>query len=428
MLAMASVLGRLPPVTGRRVAIVTTSGGSGGWAADILSGEGLEVPQPSGVLRERLEALMPSFGSSANPIDVTGNVVEDGGVTLAKVIAEISDSDDFDAILVIVSLTAVGRIATMRPLLEPVLGRRKLPVLFHSPGIPSADNVQALQQIGAGVLSLREAALAIRGLARYGGFQAARARPSAGQTLAAPLGVQASGVLPYADGALPKRSDVRAILDAYGIPTPPEALAGSADQAVEIATSIGFPVVMKIESADVPHKTDAGCVELSITDADGCRAAYRRILENALKHRPEARIEGVLVQKQLPPGTEMVVGMTRDPDFGPMILLGLGGIFVEVLRDSVIAPAPLSEEQARAMVGRLKGRAMLEGVRGQPPRDVDALVSVLVGLSRLAIDAGKDLAEADLNPVIVYPQGQGAVAVDYLFVRGGSASASTAHG
>jgi acetyltransferase len=168
---------------------------------------------------------------------------------------------------------------------------------------------------------------------------------------------------------------------------------------------------------DIPHKSDAGCVMLSLRDREACGAAYSRILSNAARYDSKAGIDGVLLQRMMPPGIEMVVGMTTDPDFGPMVVLGFGGIYVEVLRDSVVMPVPLTTEDAMKMIEGLSGADILKGARGEGAADIAALANTLVGLSDLVLDARGKIVEADLNPVILYPQGRGVAVVDYLFVR-----------
>jgi acetate---CoA ligase (ADP-forming) len=418
MMAMAAALTRLPFIAGNKIAIITTSGGTGGWAADILSAEGLSIPEPSAKLKTRLEELMPGFGSAANPVDVTASVVEDGGIGLAKVIGAVATSREYDAALVILSLVAPGRIATMRALLGPILESAAMPIIFHSPGIACRDNADELQQLKAVHLSLRDAAAALRGLVRYGGFQQrykAFAPAQNDKAAGSPRPARnASSILgpPHLG-----RDGIRSLLKNYVIATPPEATVNSVDQAVDAADRIGFPLAMKIESADIPHKSDAGCVVLGVQDRQACAAAYARIMENARTCNGAAQVDGVLLQKMMPPGIEMVLGMITDPDFGPMIMLGFGGIYVEILRDSVVAPCPISHGDAHRMIGSLKGGDILKGARGQKPADIAALVETMVGVSQLVIDSDGTIAEADFNPVIVYPEGEGVSVVDYLFVQ-----------
>jgi len=418
MLALAAALTRLPAMRGNKVAIVTTSGGSGGWAADILTAQGLRVGEPSSDLQQRLAQLMPGFGSASNPIDVTASVVEDGGVGMAKVIQSIAASSEFDAILVILSLVAPGRIATMRELLGPILDAKPLPIIFHSPGLPSSDNLEQLRELNGLQLSLREAALALRGLWRHGahGQRRAAAGPEAsgGAVTRSEAGSVAAKLLAATGSS--GRDAATAVLAAYGIGTPPERLVHSAAGASAAGEALGFPVVLKIDSPDIAHKSDVGGVALDVGNGAACAAAYARILDTVQRSCPTAALRGIVVQKHMPPGLEMIVGMTVDADFGPMLLLGFGGIFVEIFKDSVIAPLPVTPGEALKMVESLKGAALLKGARNQPARDVPALVKLLVGLSALIGDAGDAIAEAEFNPVLVYAQGAGVSVVDYLFV------------
>ncbi|KAF1044218.1 acetate--CoA ligase family protein [Xylophilus sp.] len=175
-------------------------------------------------------------------------------------------------------------------------------------------------------------------------------------------------------------------------------------------------MALKIASPDIAHKTEAGGVALRLESAEAVHAAGERILASVRRHAPEAHIDGLQVQKMMPPGHEVVVGVARDPDFGPLVMVGLGGIHIEVLRDVAFAPAPLTAAGAHALIGRLKAGAILRGVRGQPAADVDALAQLLVNVSEMAAAHAGRIREIDLNPVLVYPAGQGAVAVDALVV------------
>jgi acyl-CoA synthetase (NDP forming) len=176
-------------------------------------------------------------------------------------------------------------------------------------------------------------------------------------------------------------------------------------------------VALKVQSPDILHKSDAGAMALNLTEADDIRRAYDDIVSNARVHHPEADIRGVLVQSMAPRGQEIIVGVHRDATFGPMLMVGLGGIYVEVLNDVVFAPVPLGSDEARELLARLKGAALLHGVRGETPADIEALVEVMVSLSHFAADFADDVAEVDLNPVLVHPRGQGISLVDALIVK-----------
>jgi len=182
-------------------------------------------------------------------------------------------------------------------------------------------------------------------------------------------------------------------------------MANSAEEAVALARQIGYPVALKVQSPEIPHKTEAGGIRLNLyTDAQ-VHEAYAKILRNAKAHAPQAIIAGVLVQEMIEGGVEVIVGTTHDPVFGPCVMFGLGGIFVEVLQDVSFRVAPLARPDAEEMIREVKGYRMLEGVRGRPPADVRALVDVILKLSRLAIDFAGEIEELDINPLIVLPRG-----------------------
>lgn len=196
-----------------------------------------------------------------------------------------------------------------------------------------------------------------------------------------------------------------ALLADYGLPMPRHKVVHSAGQAAAAAAEIGFPVVLKIVSRDVLHKSDAGGVRVNLTDEAGVRDAYDGILESVATHVPGARTEGVLVCEMLPGGgVECIVGMIQDESFGPAIMVGLGGVFVEVLQDVSFRVLPLAREDALEMIRELKGYALLKGVRGQKPKDVNALADILLGVARL-VEKNPEIRELDINPCIVYERG-----------------------
>jgi acyl-CoA synthetase (NDP forming) len=207
------------------------------------------------------------------------------------------------------------------------------------------------------------------------------------------------------------------MLARYGVPRGPEELVASAEAAGAAAATIGRLVALKAQSPDITHKTEAGAVVLGVGGEAAIRDAYRQVLSSAKAAHPEAEIDGVLVQAMAAPGVEMILGVTRDADFGPMLMVGLGGIHVEILRDVVFAPVPLGKDEALRLLSELKGAALLDGARGAPPADRMALAELIATLSRFAADHGDLIEEIDLNPVIVHPEGQGLTVVDALIVK-----------
>jgi acetyltransferase len=204
-------------------------------------------------------------------------------------------------------------------------------------------------------------------------------------------------------------------LKSYGIPVTREALATSADMAVELARELGYPVALKVQSAEIAHKTEAGGIMLNLASDDEVRSAYEEILGNAERFDPHAEVQGVLVQEMLEGGVEVIIGATKDPVFGHVIMFGLGGIFVEALRDVSFRVAPLKREDAEEMIEEIKGHRVLRGVRGRPPVDLEAIVDAIMRVSRLVTDHRDDIAELDINPLVVFSKG--ATAVDAL-IRG----------
>jgi len=198
---------------------------------------------------------------------------------------------------------------------------------------------------------------------------------------------------------------------AYGIPTPKYGLATSADEAVELAEKFGYPIVLKVVSPDVIHKSDVGGVILNLNNPKDVREAYQKIITNVQKALPKARIVGILVQEMVPQDLEVIVGATRDPIFGPVIMFGLGGVFVEVLKDVSFRVVPLTERDAEEMLTEIKGRQLLEGYRHLKPRDKKALVNIILGVAKL-MEENEEVTELDLNPIMVFPEGMGAKVVD----------------
>lgn len=203
------------------------------------------------------------------------------------------------------------------------------------------------------------------------------------------------------------------ILDEAGIPVAKTQLAETADAASKIAGDIGFPVVLKIVSPNVTHKSDVGGVRVSLESPADVKAAFDEIIASVKQHQPDARIEGVAVQKMAAQGTEVIIGVSKDPQFGPVVMFGLGGIFVEVLKDVAFRIIPLEERDAKQIVREIKGFAVLEGIRGQPAADLGALEGLILKVSQF-IEAHPEIEELDLNPVFAYPDG--CIAVDARIV------------
>ncbi|MBM3136153.1 MAG: CoA-binding protein, partial [Chloroflexi bacterium] len=297
------------------------------------------------------------------------------------------------------------------------------PIVVESVSGPGEENLRLLREAGVPVYPTPERAVdALATLWRYKQYRDSP-EPPPGRTSALTAeqmsALQAVEASRQAGRTVLGPIEAETLLRAYGIPLAASRLARTAEEAVAAAAALGYPVALKIVSPQVLHKTEAGGVRLALGDASAVRQAFAEVVATAKAYAPDATIEGVLVQRQAGSnGHEVIVGMKRDEQFGPVVLVGLGGVFTEVLRDTALRVAPLTIADAQAMLQELRGYQLLAGARGQPPADLDALAGVLVRIADLAL-ACPALAELDLNPVFVYPQGQGCLAVDArLMLRG----------
>jgi acetate---CoA ligase (ADP-forming) len=411
--ATAFAFCRLPH--GNRVAVITGSGGSAVWMADILSAQGLELPVLEDDIQRRVLALLPSYASAQNPVDGTAQAIHEVGY--ARLVEIVRESKRIDVILLIGSLANDATAAQRAEELAAITGSTEQPILLSTYTTASPGSMAAFAKAGIPCYtSMSSCARAIRALVEYAQFQARRGRTQGAQETGPSLRQEVARALAAA-GSVLTEVEAKALLARYGVACPPEALVTGAEEAASAAARIGGPVALKVQSPDIIHKTEAGGVALGITGDAAVREAYQQVLAAAKAAHPGAAIHGVLVQAMAAPGHEMILGITRDQDFGPMLMVGLGGIHVEVLRDVVFSPVPIGRDEALSLLGDLKGAAVLDGVRGAPPADRAALAELIAALSRFAADHGDLIEEIDLNPVIVHAQGQGLTVVDALIVK-----------
>jgi acyl-CoA synthetase (NDP forming) len=412
-IAAAFAFCKLP--RGNRVAVITGSGGSAVWMSDILSAHRLELPVLEEELQQRLMALLPSYASAQNPVDGTAQAIHEVGY--AKLVEIVRESKRIDTILLIGSLANEATAKTRAEELAEVTGATEQPILLSTYTTATEGAMAAFAEAGIPCYtSMPSCARAIRALVDYAAFQDRLRRPKAAPTTPSAVG-DAVGRALAAAGPVLTEVEAKALLALYGVPRPPEALVTSAEEAGAAVARLGGPVALKVQSPDITHKTEAGAVALGLIGEAAVRDAYRRVLANAKAAHPAAAIHCVLVQAMAPPGREIILGVTRDPTFGPMLMVGLGGIHVEVLRDVAFAPVPIGPDEALALLRELKGAALLDSVRGAPPADRAALAELMATLSRFAADHAEMIEEIDLNPVIVHPQGQGLTVVDALIVK-----------
>lgn len=394
--------------------VITVSGGAGVLISDVAETLGLPMPEMPAAAQQRLRELVP-FCAPRNPVDATAQVSNE--ITLVRTFTESMVKDGgYASVLGFFSMTASShRWPAIREQLNLV--REAYPDrLYVLSVIVPPERRDELEADGWVVHEdPTRAVVAIDAMGRFG------AAFAAGPADAAPSAPAPTLPMVTLPAVTPSEAEAKQLLAQAGIVSAPEAACATADAAVAAAERFGFPVVMKILSPDILHKSEIGGVLLDIGDTAAVRAGFDLLLQRARTAAPAARIDGVLVAKQLKGGVECILGIHRDPVFGPMAMFGLGGIFVEVLKDVVFRRCPFGPETAEAMIRSIKGAPLLLGARGRKPADVKALAEMLSRLSAFAAAAGDRLLSIDLNPVFAMPEGEGAFAVDAVIeVAGGS--------
>jgi acetate---CoA ligase (ADP-forming) len=410
--AAAAALTTCPPVRGERVAVVTTSGGAGAWAADALAGAGFAVPELSTALQQEIGGFIPAYGSARNPVDITAQAVHTGG--LLRAIERLSAGDEVDSVVVVCSLASETRMTIDLAALAAIVARQAKPVLFYSYTLPSPMARRALAGAGLVIITgLSSLAAALRALVRQG----RPVRPAPPPRAVAEKPAIAAALRAGRNGL--SEHDARHALALAGIALPPHRLVAGADGLDAAAAALGFPVALKIQSPDIPHKTEIGGVRLGIADGAALHRAYDEITAAARRLRPEARLQGVLLQRMARPGIEVILGTIRDPAFGPLIMVGGGGVTAELYRDVAYRLAPADRDEAREMLRELRLAALLDGFRGAPAADFEALAALIAELSVLAAEQREGIEEIELNPVLVHAVGEGCTIVDALIVPAG---------
>jgi len=403
--------GYQPPLQGDRIAIVTNAGGPGILATDALEQAGLTIARFE---LETIKALMqhlPDAASAANPVDVLGDASPD---RYRFAIETVAADPNVDGLLVVLTpqaatdieatAKAVGGIAdqTQKSMLACFMGEVRVEAgidILAAHGVPNYPFPERAARVFRAMADYWD--IRARPIPKFVEFEVDRAATGAVFDQA-----RAEGRVTIGD------AEARAILEAYRLCIPESELADTPERAIEIARRIGYPVALKIASPDILHKTDVGGVKLGLHNAEDVRDAFELMTYRAQRYLPEARLWGCLVQEMVPPGgLEVLVEMNRDPQFGPLVTFGLGGIYVEILKDVTFCIAPFSPQEAEAMLGEIHTRPLLDGIRGQPPADKAAIVDVLLRVGQLVQDF-PEIVELDINPLVVYPQGQGAIAID----------------
>ncbi|MGE0230678.1 MAG: acetate--CoA ligase family protein [Flavobacteriaceae bacterium] len=423
LLEVASFFARSgKPRNGTGVGIMATSGGAAVIAADKAEQFGVPLPQLARETADKLKQLVPGFGSVANPADLTAEVLKTKETFVACFDAFAADQS-FDALVVPLGFASPESSGARTPLMSEMAKRTGLPIV----GIWMSE---WLEGPGSKVLDGDERATLFRSSDRcfetinlwlkwHGERDERMKRKGEARRSPKEAAATAAAILDGLEAGARSVDEIKGkeILAAYGIPTPREIIAPDAASAGRAAADIGFPVVIKIVSPDILHKTEVGGVKLNLRSVEEVRAATEDMLKSVARHKPGARIDGVVVQEMAPKGVELVVGAQVDPQFGPLVVVGLGGVLVELLRDTVSRLAPLTAPDVAGMLAGLKSSALLTGYRGSTPVDMEALVDLIVRFSEFVDDMGDRISEVDVNPVIALADR--AICVDALIGVGG---------
>jgi acyl-CoA synthetase (NDP forming) len=403
--AYATALCPLP--RGRRLLILTISGGAGVQMADAAADLGLTVDPPPEDAQKRLKKLVP-FAGVRNPVDTTAQIFNDIGL-IGKYLRILVENGDYDAItLFLTSVAASDKVAG--PLVAELDEARS-----RFPGVPLVVSLAGPQELtrpyaDAGYPLFDEPTRAVRAASLLCRISEARSRE-----VVVPAVVIPKRARRVAASALDEHGAMQ-LLESWGVPCVERRPAPTENEAVRAAAELGGRVALKIASPDILHKTDVGGVLLGVESADTVRSGFRAVTERAASLRPDAVIEGVLVAAMVDGGEDAVVGIVNDPTFGPAVMVGLGGVLVEVLDDVAFRLAPFDGDEAHRMIAELKGARLFRAFRGRPELDVDALADLLARVSHFAAAEGNALSSVDMNPVRVLPKGRGVVALDAVVV------------
>ncbi len=408
---MALAIGYQPSLSGDRIAIITNAGGPGILATDALERAGLSMARFQIETIRGLEKYLPDAASAANPVDVLGDARADRYQYALSTVAADPNVDGMMVVLTPQAMTdieatalAVGELTThtTKPVLACFMGEARVQKgieILSQHGVPNYPFPERAAQSFRAMAEYRH--IHGRPMPEYSRFDVDRAAVERVFSQ-----VRSEGRVTIGD------FEARSIMEAYGLKIPRSEVAKDPDQAVAIASNIGYPVVLKIASPDILHKTDVGGVKVGLENAEAVRDAFELMVYRAERYIPDARILGCLVQEMVPAGgIEVLVGMNRDPQFGPLVTFGLGGIYVETLKDVTFRVAPFSQGEAEEMLAEIRAHALLEGVRGRPAADKPAIVNALLRMGQLVVDF-PEITELDINPLMVYPLGQGAIAID----------------
>jgi len=406
---LATLDGNYPKVPG--LASMNTAGGFGILSAEFAEEHGVSLPKPQDATREALKQYIPSFANPSNPLDFTTELIGDTE-RLVGILKAFDADPDIGAITITQDIQEVPTKIVGGMIEAFIEGRARgvtKPLFFNSltERTRNIDLRKKLEDHGVVVLpSISVAYKCLKKLMDYAQYNAIEHD----LIIPPPQGPHTSAYHTLSE------TDSKQALLQYGIPVPAQMIARSVRD-IEQVQDIRFPWALKINSPDILHKSDAGCVKLNISNREEASRAFEQILENAKMQMLDARLDGVIVQEMARSGREMIVGISNDAQLGPMLLVGMGGIFVEVFQDAAMYPVPINKKEALDLLKKLKSYKLLEGYRGEPPCDIDALLDVMVKISWYAHEHRTEIREMDINPLFIYPRGEGVCAVDALIVK-----------
>jgi len=414
LLETAAMFEKAPIPRGGRVGVVSESGGMGSFLADKCGELGLEVPALSAGTRENLVAIMGERGAAANPADLT--LFGLSATDLPRILGHLLQEDRQDLMI----MSSIGGDVQAQAFVDAAAHAGK-PILFAWAGSNQRVGLDVLQESNVPLFSLPgKAARAAKRLVQYHERRRAILADE-------PRGIDArqeperrrrlDALLAHAAGAPLTESESKLVLSWFDVPSPAAACCGSVEEAHAAVARIGYPVVLKVLSRRITHKTEAGGVRLGINDPQALTAAWEGIVAAVRSHAPEACSEGMLVEQMVSDGIELIVGVSHDSHFGPVLMLGMGGVLAELVGSAAWRVCPITRREAGDMIGEVKGLSkLLAGYRGRPALDRGALIDTLVNVSTLGALAQDSIASLDINPLTVLPQGRGVLALDALIV------------
>jgi len=409
---LLQVFATMPVPEGDGLAIVTNAGGLGVMAADAVSDNGLTMASFTKETIDKLKTALPEEANFYNPVDVIGDA---DAQRYEFAIRTVMEDPHVHMVLAMLAPTDLLDITSVARTIASLAGKVSVPLATAFVGGEDVAEGSSIL-LASGVPNYQSPDRAVHALGAMARYRELR-EIGEGREREAVEGDKAA-VRKVLDKAVAEdritlsEEEGKAILMAYGVPVPPEGLATSSEDAVKLARMIGYPVVMKVSSPDIAHKTDVGGIAVNLRDDEEVRRSYELMMSRVKERMPTARIDGATIEKMFP-GREVIVGMVRDETFGPVVTFGLGGIFVEVMKDVSQRVAPFSEESVDEMIRSIRAYPILAGARGRRPADIEALKKVIFGVAQIALDF-PEIMEFEINPVMVGDEGQGCGAVDAL--------------